>query len=155
MYFDKLDKKAAIIYLKKRLNSKSQFDTLNINQKITGSIETNTNFISNNNNLESKRIIYSFSKLDDKSTVTVQQKECSESINAFSNRTSKNSRISRNSNMNKTNASKEISTHEVNEIVVNPSNSNNNNYFGINSSDKSKNFIEDYQPLVHQSSKDS
>lgn len=164
MYFDKLDKKAALIYLKKRLNSKSQFDPINVNNKILiEPVEKNSSIISNN--LESKRIIYSFSKLDDhKSIVTVQQKDCSDSIKAFSNRNSRNSRISKNSNLCHTKKdflnNKENSTHEENELTANPSS---HNYYNKTNTDNGKTCIEDYQPLVqnqyqplvHQSSRDS
>ena len=69
IYLEKLDRKAAMLYLNKKINPKFQSND---------SMDQNNNL---RKNLESKRTIYSFSKLDDNNPlVTLQTKISRDSL---------------------------------------------------------------------------
>ena len=169
LYLEKLDKKAALIYLKKRLNSKSTSnDSVNQNKVINNLVldQTRAHLILNNlnpTNLESKRTVYSFSKLDEKPIVQVVKKlddsiktpssrRCSYKKESFKQR--KEEFINNNSNNNATNNTS-IDDNELNSSSFMIKNGT-NNFFGINNLEE-KSSLHDYQylPLVHQSSRDS
>jgi len=65
IYLEKLDRKAAMLYLNKKINPKFQSND---------SMDQNNNVCKN---LESKRTIYSFSKIDDKNPLGTLQKKIS------------------------------------------------------------------------------
>ena len=169
LYLEKLDKKAALIYLKKRLNSKSTSnDSVNQNKVINNLVldQTRAHLILNNlnpTNLESKRTVYSFSKLDEKPIVQVVKKlddsiktpssrRCSSKKESFQQR--KEDFIN-NNNINNATNNTSIDDNELNSSSFMIKNGT-NNFFGINNLEE-KSSLHDYQylPLVHQSSRDS
>ncbi len=169
IYLEKLDKKAALLYLKKRLNSKSQpNDSENQNNKISKNlIDGETKLILNNlNNLESKRTVYSFSKLDDKNPlVTLQKKVGRDSVKTLSSRNPSphqsimelDQKFIRLNSIKKGCNPIDVNTSiEDNELRSGSFKIKNSNFFGINNFDETQ-IMDDYQylPLVHQSSKDS
>lgn len=159
LYLERLDKKAALIYLKKRLNSKSQSnDSVVQNNRVMNlaTAKTNNIILSNiNHSLESKRLVYSFSKLDEKPIVQVQKKFDTEVIKtptlSRSNRESCHINLVKEEFINNNTNNTSIDENELNS----PSFIVGKNFVVNNLEEKTS--LEDYQylPLVHQSSRDS
>jgi hypothetical protein len=156
-HLEKLDKEAALLYLKKRLNSKSQSnDSEDQKNRISKNfINAGKELILNNlNSLESKRTFYSFSKLDDKNPlVKLQKKVGRDSVKTFSSRNQSphqsvmelDSKFTRLNSINKgCNPHINMATSiEDNELKSGSFITKNSNFVGINNSDETQN--KDYQ----------
>lgn len=159
LYLERLDKKAALIYLKKRLNSKSQSNDSVVQKNRVMNLataKTNNIILSNiNHSLESKRLVYSFSKLDEKPIVQVQKKFDTEVIKtptlSRSNRESCHINLVKEEFINNNTNNTSIDENELNSssFIVGK------NFVANNLEEETS--LEDYHylPLVHQSSRDS
>ena len=148
LHLEKLDRLAALNYIKHRMTMSKQTHKLNTNNE---SEEPKEQMFSN---LHSKRVMYSFNKLDDFSVITVTSNECNRVKNVLADETL----------MEVKKECEKDTDNNNNSMLMNASRTNNTSFKSSRKSLNKKSYNDsvdqllpnrNYLPLLHQSSRDS